>query len=63
MTIENYTIDEHVHRFACWTAARAASVGNFKNTEIESCFQKISLREKVQSLKEILSLTHDNYSV
>ncbi len=25
-----YTIEEHIHRYACWTASRAASVNNYR---------------------------------
>ena len=35
MDIKDYNIDEHIHRFAVWTAARAASRGRLKNTEVE----------------------------
>lgn len=62
MNIDAYTIDEHLHRYACWTAARAASIGRFKNSEIEGCFLQICLREKVQHLKDDNFLTHESYS-
>jgi hypothetical protein len=61
MILDNYTIEEHLHRYACWTAARAASISRFKNSEIVSCFEKVSLREKVQSLRHEYNLNHNDY--
>ena len=58
--ITNYTIEEHIHRYACWTAARAASISRFSNVEINQFIDKIDLRTKLIELKAS-SLSHTIY--
>ena len=50
MHFNDYTIDEHAHRFAVWTAARAASRSRLKNTEVEHLINQSDLRNAVDKL-------------
>lgn len=55
-----YDFNEHAYRYACWTAARAASSARYKNAEISGYFGQIELREEVEKLarKEDLDSTY-----
>ncbi len=61
MDIKDYSIDEHIHRFAVWTAARAASRGRLKNTEVEFLIDNSRLREKVAEIRQDNSLNDISY--
>ena len=50
--IEDYSIDEHIHRYACWTAARAASISRFSNKEICQFIEEIDLRNELEKLRK-----------
>ncbi len=52
MNAEDYSIGEHIHRYACRTAARAASISRFSNTEINDFIQSTGLRTALLQLKE-----------
>ncbi len=61
---EDYTFAKHCHRYACWTASRAASAGRFKNKEIAWFIEIIGLRECLESLKsegKISSLRYEEW--
>jgi hypothetical protein len=58
-----YLFTEHTHRFACWTAARAASISRFSNNEIGDFIVAMSLREKVERLRENVDLNHQVYAI
>jgi len=60
MDIDDYAIDEHTHRFAVWTAARAASRSRLKNTEVEYLINKSFLKEEVEALR-LLPLLDEVY--
>lgn len=61
MDINTYSIDEHTHRFAVWTAARAASRSRLKNTEVQLLIDQSCLREQVQKLRLKADLTEMYY--
>lgn len=61
MTVGEYTIDEHMHRFAVWTAARAASRSRLKNSEIEYLIKASNLREEINNLKTNVDLSEPEY--
>ena len=61
MDINNYTIDEHAHRFAVWTAARAASRSRLKNTEVEHLINESDLRNAIDKLRQQPLLTEAEY--
>ncbi|MGN6802007.1 MAG: hypothetical protein ACTHJN_08885 [Ginsengibacter sp.] len=46
-----YNIDEHIHRYASWAAARAASVSRFSNKEIGSFIEAIELKNKLEEIQ------------
>jgi len=48
---KEYTIEEHVHRYACWTAARAASTSRFSNTEVSQFITESGLKKALESLR------------
>lgn len=56
-----YTINEHIHRFGLWTAARAASKSLLSNDEMKNLLQSINLQEEVESLKNKTRLTEVEY--
>lgn len=56
MEIQHYTFDEHVHRFAIWTTARAASKSRLKNSEMEKLIDSVKLREEVAELANFEAL-------
>lgn len=56
-----YTIEEHTHRFACWAAARAASISMFTNKEIAQIIHHVALKEELNELLSAKSITHDDY--
>jgi hypothetical protein len=56
-----YSIDEHIHRFGVWTAARAASKSRLSNSELAELIDAISLRKKVENLRKFDPLTIDYY--
>lgn len=49
---QNYSIEEHIHRYACWTAARAASISRFSNKEICQFIEEIGLRNELELLRK-----------
>jgi len=61
MIVDDYTIDEHTHRFAVWTAARAASRSRLKNTEVEYLITASYLRNKVEFLRQLQTLDKSYY--
>lgn len=61
MTANDYTINEHTHRFAVWTAARAASRSRLKNSEVEFLITASLLKEKVEALRQIRNLDEPYY--
>lgn len=61
MDINNYSIEEHTHRFAVWTAARAASRSRLKNTEVELLIDQSGLRVQVDMLRQKADLTEMYY--
>jgi len=63
MDVKDYTIEEHIHRFAVWTAARAASRGRLKNTKAEFLMNKIRLRQKVEELRHDVLLDDTSYRI
>lgn len=56
----NYTIEEHIHKYACWTAARAASISRFSNNEITQFILENNLRTELGKIKE-KKITSDEY--
>ncbi len=52
-----YNIDEHIHRFGVWTAARAASKSRLSNSEVAELIDTIRLRKKVEDLGKSNSLS------
>lgn len=56
-----YSIQEHTHRYACWTAARAASIGRFSNEEVSDYFGQIKIEEKVNALRLNVTLDFNQY--
>jgi hypothetical protein len=61
MKHHDYSIDEHLHRFAIWTAARAASKCRLSNQEISQLIEFISLREEIDKLRKLDPLTESFY--
>jgi hypothetical protein len=58
---QEYTFEEHSHRYACWTAARSASISRFSNIEIAGFIQRISLRLKLEKLRAQKNVAHWQY--
>ena len=56
-----YTIEEHLHRYACWTAARAASTSRFSNDEVAGFLLSCNLRENLEELRTKSIVTHEIY--
>ncbi len=48
---DNYCIEEHIHRYACWTAGRAASVSRFSTKGITSFIERIDLRRELGKIR------------
>ena len=61
MTVDEYSIDEHMHRFAVWTAARAASRSRLKNSEVDYLIRASSLRDDIDKLRTNVDLTEPEY--
>lgn len=61
MNIQLYSLEEHVHRYAVWTAARAASKSRLKNSEIEYLINASGLRADVEELRIFQELTETYY--
>ncbi len=61
MEIRTYSIDEHIHRYACWTAARAASTSRFKNIEVAKFINDSGLREALSLLEKNKKIDHEIY--
>jgi hypothetical protein len=57
---KDYTIQEHVHRYACWTAARAASISRFSNNEISQFILENDLRNDLDKIRKE-EITSDEY--
>lgn len=62
MEIIDYSIEEHIHRFAVWTAARAASRSRLKNTEVELLIKQSNLKKKVEELRQLPGLNEKIYN-
>jgi hypothetical protein len=60
---KNFSIEEHIHRFGVWTAARAASKSLLSNLEIENLLEAIKLKDKISALRECGDLNHTSYSI
>lgn len=58
---DTYTIEEHIHRYAVWTAARAASKSRLKNSEVDIIITTVGLREAVKALQMKTPLTEPIY--
>lgn len=66
-----YNFKEHNHLFACWTAARAASIGRFTNNQVSQMIDEIKLNEslllkkkgKPQNYKKALIANLDRFEV
>jgi hypothetical protein len=56
-----YNIEEHIHRYAVWTAARAASKSRLKNSEVDIIVNTAGLREAVGELQKNTALTEPIY--
>lgn len=56
-----YDFNEHRHRYACWTAARAASVSRFSNIQIATFINRVQLKQEVAKLKKESKISHDFY--
>lgn len=61
MTSKIYCIAEHIHRYAVWTAARAASKSRLKNSEIDFIINQVGLREAVNELAKDNNVTEQVY--
>lgn len=61
METTEYSIDEHTHRFAIWTAARAASRSGLKNIEVELLINQSNLKNEVERLRQLPSLNENIY--
>jgi hypothetical protein len=59
--IEHYSIEEHLHRYACWTAARAASTSRFSNSEISKFITASGTKDALESLRQKDEITHSIY--
>ncbi|MGN6267996.1 MAG: hypothetical protein ACTHM5_20130 [Ginsengibacter sp.] len=46
-----YSIVEHTHRYACWTAARAASISRFSNNEISQFILENDLQKELDKIR------------
>ena len=57
---KDYTIEEHVHRYACWTAARAASISRFSNNEISQFISQSGLRNELDKINKE-AITREKY--
>lgn len=63
MTPSNeYSIQQHIHRFSVWTAARAASRSRLKNSEVEAIIHHIRLEEQIAALRNQQELTSAAYA-
>jgi len=60
-TTDEYSIDEHLHRFAVWAAARAASKCRLSNLEVSNLIEFISLRNEIEKLRNTDPLTESVY--
>ena len=56
-----YSLQEHLHQYAVWTAARAASISRFSNTEISGFIHAIELRKEVDQLANTQTLDRSYY--
>ena len=56
-----YTIEEHLHRYACWTAARAASTSRFSNDEVGAFIHGCNLRKNLEELSKLHVVNHEIY--
>lgn len=61
MSKENYSIEEHTHRFGLWTAARAASTSRFSNSEIATFIKDCNLKEALDELRGSHNMDHEIY--
>lgn len=58
---QDYDFGEHCHRYACWVAARAASVSRFSNGQIASFIDDLQIKQEVEKLRKKKSLSHEIY--
>ena len=58
-------MEEHVHRYSCWTAARAASISRFSNNEISQFILENNLQNALGEIKkeEITSAQYKEWFV
>lgn len=61
LKIQTYTLEEHIHRYAVWTAARAASKSRLKNSEVGYLIDASDLRASINKLKTNSELTETTY--
>ena len=61
MSIDNYSIEEHTHRFGLWTAARAASTSRFSNSEVAAFIKESKLKEALGELQSSQEMNHEIY--
>ena len=61
MNPNSYTIEEHTHRYAIWTSARASSRSRLKNTEVEYLISQVKLRQEVEQLRQQSSLNDTTF--
>lgn len=54
-----YTTDEHIHRFALWTAVRASQRGWLDSTTISEALEEIDIRKYHKILKKNANLEYD----
>ena len=60
MIADEYSMGEHIHRYACWTAARAASISRFSNNEISRFILENNLQNELDKIKN-KEITSDEY--
>jgi hypothetical protein len=63
MNDNTYSIDEHIHRFGLWAAARAANKSLLSNKEVQHVLEAIQLKDKVASLRSKSDLDDKYYTV
>lgn len=59
MSNSTYSFSEHAHRYACWTAARAASISRFSNAEVSGFIEAVKLREHIDRFRQQSTLSND----
>ncbi|QGW28888.1 hypothetical protein [Phnomibacter ginsenosidimutans] len=59
MSNSTYSFSEHTHRYACWTAARVASIGRFSNAEVSGFIDAVKLREHIDRFLQQGTMSKD----